>query len=205
MNGEGGIRTHGRLPFKRFRVVRFRPLSHLSNTGFTRHLRLTVRAASAFALLWRHYGNAPSSSAPHPRPTSTSCAIEMGVRSAHTSWWGGSGGVAWHRAQTRATLAPQEPLLRPQLQLSARLLNVGVAVAQPRALELPMGQHSARGADLLPAGCCGCTWLRGQQHQPIELRQAQPVLEPLCRRARRSACGTADQGPAAPVAHQHQA
>jgi hypothetical protein len=29
-NGEGGIRTHGRLPFKRFRVVRFRPLSHLS-------------------------------------------------------------------------------------------------------------------------------------------------------------------------------
>jgi hypothetical protein len=31
-NGEGGIRTHGRLPFKRFRVVRFRPLSHLSRT-----------------------------------------------------------------------------------------------------------------------------------------------------------------------------
>ncbi len=29
-NGEGGIRTHGRFPFKRFRVVRFRPLSHLS-------------------------------------------------------------------------------------------------------------------------------------------------------------------------------
>jgi len=30
-NGEGGIRTHGRFPFKRFRVVRFRPLSHLSS------------------------------------------------------------------------------------------------------------------------------------------------------------------------------
>ena len=29
-SGEGGIRTHGRFPFKRFRVVRFRPLSHLS-------------------------------------------------------------------------------------------------------------------------------------------------------------------------------
>ena len=29
-NGEGGIRTHEQSPVKRFRVVRFRPLSHLS-------------------------------------------------------------------------------------------------------------------------------------------------------------------------------
>ena len=28
--GEGGIRTHEQLPIKRFRIVRFRPLSHLS-------------------------------------------------------------------------------------------------------------------------------------------------------------------------------
>ena len=28
--GEGGIRTHEQSPVKRFRVVRFRPLSHLS-------------------------------------------------------------------------------------------------------------------------------------------------------------------------------
>ena len=29
-NGEGGIRTHEQSPVKRFRIVRFRPLSHLS-------------------------------------------------------------------------------------------------------------------------------------------------------------------------------
>ncbi len=28
--GEGGIRTHEQSPVKRFRIVRFRPLSHLS-------------------------------------------------------------------------------------------------------------------------------------------------------------------------------
>ena len=30
INGEGGIRTHEQFPVKRFRIVRFRPLSHLS-------------------------------------------------------------------------------------------------------------------------------------------------------------------------------
>ena len=29
-NGEGGIRTHGRSPFNKFRVCRIRPLCHLS-------------------------------------------------------------------------------------------------------------------------------------------------------------------------------
>ncbi len=28
--GEGGIRTHGRSPFNKFRVCRIRPLCHLS-------------------------------------------------------------------------------------------------------------------------------------------------------------------------------
>ena len=31
--GEGGIRTHGRLPFNGFQDRRFRPLSHLSRFG----------------------------------------------------------------------------------------------------------------------------------------------------------------------------
>jgi hypothetical protein len=33
-NGEGGIRTHGKLPYTAFPVLRLRPLGHFSMTSF---------------------------------------------------------------------------------------------------------------------------------------------------------------------------
>jgi hypothetical protein len=39
-NGEGGIRTHGKLPYTAFPVLRHRPLGHFSNTNFVRILTL---------------------------------------------------------------------------------------------------------------------------------------------------------------------
>ena len=88
------------------------------------HIRLTVNAALAFVSLWRHCNSAQSSSAPPPKPFSTSCATETGVRSDCRSLSDGSGGEASRYTQTRSTVAIKQPLLRAQLQLG-RLIRKG--------------------------------------------------------------------------------